>query len=148
MFQCAHCSGWGIVHVSGTQVSQSPARVLFYCIVMCIKYVLMHNSKSFCSFSPGVRQASSDDQLLFGLICPLTCARAPMSQVEGATGDYHTNLSAKKDALVHNLTPADSAYSFGFLHVKAVDDAGHDKNHSLKVLGLAHAHSGSHIWHR
>jgi hypothetical protein len=55
-------------------------------------------------------------------------------QVEGATGDYHTNLSAKKDALVKHLTPADSSYTFGFLHVKAVDDAGHDKNRELKVL--------------
>jgi 2,3-bisphosphoglycerate-independent phosphoglycerate mutase len=54
-------------------------------------------------------------------------------QVEGATGDYHTNLGAKKDALVRHLTPVDSSYSFGFLHVKAVDDAGHDKNRGLKV---------------
>ena len=55
-------------------------------------------------------------------------------QVDGATGDYHTNLSAKKDALVRHLTPVHSDYSFGFLHVKAVDDAGHDKNRGLKAL--------------
>jgi 2,3-bisphosphoglycerate-independent phosphoglycerate mutase len=42
-------------------------------------------------------------------------------------------LSAKKEALVRHLTPVNSDYSFGFLHVKAVDDAGHDKNRSLKV---------------
>jgi 2,3-bisphosphoglycerate-independent phosphoglycerate mutase len=57
-------------------------------------------------------------------------------QVDGATGDYHTNLSAKKDALVRNLTPPDSDFSFGFLHVKAVDDAGHDKNRGLKAHTL------------
>ena len=27
-------------------------------------------------------------------------------------------------------------YSFGFLHVKAVDDAGHDRNVKLKVVSL------------
>jgi hypothetical protein len=54
-------------------------------------------------------------------------------QVPGATGDYHTNLNAKKDALVQYLTPGDTSYTFGFLHVKAVDDAGHDKNRGLKV---------------
>ena len=57
-------------------------------------------------------------------------------QVDGATGDYHTNLSAKKDALVRNLTPPGSDFSFGFLHVKAVDDAGHDKNRGLKAHTL------------
>lgn len=62
------------------------------------------------------------------------CNLSHSFQVEGATGDYHTNLSAKKDALVQHLTPVDSKYTFGFLHVKAVDDAGHDKNRELKVL--------------
>jgi 2,3-bisphosphoglycerate-independent phosphoglycerate mutase len=59
--------------------------------------------------------------------------------VEGATGDYHTNLGAKKDALIRLLTPPDASYSFGFLHVKAVDDAGHDKNRGLKVNARASA---------
>ncbi len=68
--------------------------------------------------------------------------------MEGATGDYHTNLSAKKDALVRNLTPIDAAYSFGFLHVKAVDDAGHDKNRSLKVLNFAWCRFRSHNWQK
>jgi hypothetical protein len=64
------------------------------------------------------------------------CSPSYLFQVEGATGDYHTNLSAKKDALVQHLTPVDSNYTFGFLHVKAVDDAGHDKNRELKVVPL------------
>ena len=65
-----------------------------------------------------------------------SCCPSHPFQVEGATGDYHTNLSAKKDALVQHLTPVDSSYTFGFLHVKAVDDAGHDKNRELKVVSL------------
>lgn len=52
-------------------------------------------------------------------------------KVEGATGDYHTNFQAKADAVVENLTS--SKYDFGFLHIKAVDDAGHDRNVPLKV---------------
>ncbi len=47
------------------------------------------------------------------------------------TGDYRTQLSAKAkaiaDALIHK------GYDFGFLHVKAVDDTGHDKLPMLKV---------------
>ncbi|KAI9313094.1 phosphonopyruvate decarboxylase-like protein [Dichotomocladium elegans] len=55
-------------------------------------------------------------------------------QVEGATGDYFTNFQAKADAVVDHLTS--SKYDFGFLHIKAVDDAGHDRNVSLKVQFL------------
>lgn len=51
-------------------------------------------------------------------------------QVEGATGDYDTDLIAKADAVVR-LIESDE-YEFGFLHVKAVDDAGHDSNLALK----------------
>lgn len=51
----------------------------------------------------------------------------------GATGDYHTNLRSKAEVLVKTITDECAAYTFGFLHVKAVDDAGHDKNVSLKV---------------
>ncbi len=35
------------------------------------------------------------------------------------------------------MTPGDTRYTFGFLHVKAVDDAGHDKNRGLKVRARA-----------
>ncbi|CAO3635004.1 unnamed protein product [Cunninghamella echinulata] len=52
-------------------------------------------------------------------------------QVEGATGDYHTDFNAKGQATVDALTNKD--YDFGFLHIKAVDDAGHDRNVKLKV---------------
>eukprot|EP01006_Ploeotia_vitrea_P022117 TRINITY_DN54532_c0_g1_i1.p1 TRINITY_DN54532_c0_g1~~TRINITY_DN54532_c0_g1_i1.p1 ORF type:complete len:429 (-),score=16.91 TRINITY_DN54532_c0_g1_i1:451-1737(-) len=55
----------------------------------------------------------------------------PRLQVPGATGDYHTNLDKKADALVENLTKDE--YDFGFLHIKAVDDCGHDGNVALKV---------------
>ncbi|KAI7865366.1 2,3-bisphosphoglycerate-independent phosphoglycerate mutase-domain-containing protein [Spinellus fusiger] len=51
--------------------------------------------------------------------------------VEGATGDYHTNFQAKADAVLEALTGP--LYDFGFLHIKAVDDAGHDRNVTLKV---------------
>jgi 2,3-diphosphopglycerate-independent phosphoglycerate mutase len=54
-----------------------------------------------------------------------------VKQVEGATGDYHTNLINKGRAAFKYLSECD--YDFCFLHVKAVDDAGHDKNLDLKV---------------
>ncbi|ORZ02440.1 2,3-bisphosphoglycerate-independent phosphoglycerate mutase-domain-containing protein [Syncephalastrum racemosum] len=49
--------------------------------------------------------------------------------VPGATGDYHTNFQAKADAAVREMASND----FGFVHIKAVDDAGHDRNVPLKV---------------
>ena len=83
--------------------------------------------------------------------------------VPGATGDYSTDLNAKAHAVITTLFPPLSfpatstshtaeaeavathcsetptedhggdEFDFGFLHVKAVDDAGHDKNAALKV---------------
>jgi len=54
----------------------------------------------------------------------------------GATGDYHTNLNSKAETLIKEMTRDDSKYTFGFIHVKAVDDAGHDRNVGLKVRFL------------
>jgi len=51
----------------------------------------------------------------------------------GATGDYHTNLQSKGKTLVDTFLKEGSDYTFGFIHVKAVDDAGHDRNVGLKV---------------
>ncbi|ORZ13184.1 archaeal type cofactor-independent phosphoglycerate mutase [Absidia repens] len=51
-------------------------------------------------------------------------------QVEGATGDYYTDFGAKGKAAADAL--ANEVYDFGFLHIKAVDDAGHDRNVDLK----------------
>ena len=47
-------------------------------------------------------------------------------------GDYRTQLSAKADAIADALMHR--GYDFGFLHIKAVDDTGHDKLPMLKVL--------------
>jgi 2,3-bisphosphoglycerate-independent phosphoglycerate mutase len=51
--------------------------------------------------------------------------------VEGTTGYYNSNLNNKALKAIELLQ--DTLYSFGFLHVKAVDDAGHDKNLKMKV---------------
>lgn len=52
--------------------------------------------------------------------------------VQGATGDCNTNLDAKRSAFVE-FAAKNRDYNFGFLHIKAVDEAGHDKNPKLKV---------------
>lgn len=49
----------------------------------------------------------------------------------GATGDYHTNLLSKAETALHML--GEGEYDFGFVHVKAVDDAGHDRDVEKKV---------------
>lgn len=49
----------------------------------------------------------------------------------GTAGDYRTCLRSKAAALAEALSGGD--YDIGFLHVKAVDDTGHDRALSLKV---------------
>jgi len=57
-------------------------------------------------------------------------------QAPGATGDYHTNLESKFRTALQTITDSTLGYQFGFIHIKAVDDAGHDKNVSLKLKFL------------
>lgn len=59
------------------------------------------------------------------------CLCMDVKVVAGATGDYHTNLQAKAEAAVEFITSDD--YDFGFVHVKAVDDAGHDRDVKKKL---------------
>ena len=61
----------------------------------------------------------------------------------GATGDYFTDLSAKARYALKAIGEGCSSrgargerqrrYDLGFVHVKAVDDAGHDKSLDRKV---------------
>lgn len=76
-------------------------------------------------------------------------------EAPGATGDYRTLLTSKVTAISNALSaPLNSStrvfvpggdehkpgrsdgYDFGFLHIKAIDDAGHDKASLFKVKGL------------
>ncbi|CAD8087548.1 unnamed protein product [Paramecium sonneborni] len=50
--------------------------------------------------------------------------------VEGATGDYNSNFINKGKKAIELLQ---NQYDFVFLHIKAVDDAGHDKSKDLKI---------------
>ena len=53
------------------------------------------------------------------------------TQVLLSAGDYRTCFEAKAEAVAAALISGE--YDFAFLHVKAVDDAGHDKAPALKV---------------
>ncbi|KAK4409783.1 2,3-bisphosphoglycerate-independent phosphoglycerate mutase 1 [Sesamum angolense] len=76
-------------------------------------------------------------------------------EAPGATGDYRTLLTSKATAIARALSaPVNSCpnvfvpgedehkpgrsdgYDFGFLHIKAIDDAGHDKASIFKAKGL------------
>ena len=50
----------------------------------------------------------------------------PIVDVENTTGYYNSNLNNKALKAIELLSTSD--YDYGFLHVKAVDDAGHDKD--------------------
>nr|CCC95716.1 unnamed protein product [Trypanosoma congolense IL3000] len=85
------------------------------------------------------------------------CGLDPID-VEGATGDWHTNVDAKVDAVLRTLgingawthnheTSANTAdgssggaaaspYNFAVLHVKGVDDAGHERSLEQKLRML------------
>ncbi|KAF0981883.1 hypothetical protein FDP41_011744 [Naegleria fowleri] len=60
-----------------------------------------------------------------------------LKKVEGATGDYRTDLIKKGSGFLKYLLGEDepgneNKYNFGFCHIKAVDDTGHDGNYNLK----------------
>ena len=55
----------------------------------------------------------------------------PIIEVEGTTGFYDSNLNGKAIKAAELLKSDD--YDFGFVHVKATDDAGHDKSPRIKV---------------
>lgn len=65
-------------------------------------------------------------------------------EVAGATGDYRSDFRAKAARMVRALTnrpdegesDVSDTYDFGFLHIKAVDDASHDRDMPLKVACL------------
>jgi 2,3-diphosphopglycerate-independent phosphoglycerate mutase len=62
------------------------------------------------------------------------CAEMDVLDVPGTTGDYRTLFHRKAEAVAAALTG--DTYEFAFLHVKAVDDAGHDRAVDLKVAYL------------
>lgn len=53
--------------------------------------------------------------------------------VPGATGDKHTDLKAKANAVAQALS---NDYDFAFMHVKGCDSAGHDGDFKTKVSML------------
>lgn len=52
----------------------------------------------------------------------------------GATGDYFTDLASKGATAAAALTA--DGYDVCFVHIKAVDDAAHDRNTPLRILFL------------
>ncbi|OWZ23885.1 2,3-bisphosphoglycerate-independent phosphoglycerate mutase [Phytophthora megakarya] len=54
----------------------------------------------------------------------------------GATGDYHTNLRSKAETALRVLRGGE--FDFGFVHVKAVDDAVDDAGHDRDVAKKVH----------
>ncbi|KAI3743471.1 hypothetical protein L1987_61181 [Smallanthus sonchifolius] len=76
-------------------------------------------------------------------------------EASGATGDYRTLLTSKATTIAKALSApmrtcpnvfvpgedehkpgVSDGYDFGFLHIKAIDEAGHDKASVFKVKGL------------
>ena len=55
-------------------------------------------------------------------------------EVEGATGYYDSNLNGKSLKAAEAFKSGN--YDFGFVHVKATDDAGHDMSEKIKVEQL------------
>ena len=56
-----------------------------------------------------------------------------LDDVEGMTGYYDSNLEGKCLRAGKEFIENKNKYDFGFVHVKAVDDAGHDKNEKIKI---------------
>lgn len=58
----------------------------------------------------------------------------PIIEVEDTTGYYNSNLNNKALKAIENITSPN--YDFGFVHIKAVDDTGHDKDLKKKIEQL------------
>lgn len=58
----------------------------------------------------------------------------PIIDVEDTTGYYNSNLNNKAAKAIENIVLMD--YDFGFVHIKAVDDTGHDKDLKKKIEQL------------
>jgi len=56
-----------------------------------------------------------------------------LDDVEGMTGFYDSNLDGKTMRAARELIENKNGYDFGFVHIKGVDDAGHDKEKDMKV---------------
>ncbi|CDW91572.1 -bisphosphoglycerate-independent phosphoglycerate [Stylonychia lemnae] len=54
--------------------------------------------------------------------------------VEGTTGYYNSNLNNKAIKAAEFIQKPE--FDYGFVHIKAIDDAGHDKNLDMKVSQL------------
>ena len=52
------------------------------------------------------------------------------------TGYYDSNLEGKCLRAAKEFVENTNKYDFGFVHVKSVDDAGHDKNEKVKIEQL------------
>lgn len=52
-------------------------------------------------------------------------------EAPGATGSYNSALHAKASTMCDAM--ASGQYDFGFVHVKAVDDTGHDRMMAWRV---------------
>jgi len=59
-----------------------------------------------------------------------------LDDVEGMTGYYDSNLEGKMVRAAREVIENANGYQYGFVHIKAVDDAGHDKNKAIKVSQL------------
>lgn len=71
--------------------------------------------------------------------CPLheapTGGGTRFHNLQHAAGDYRTSFKAKAEAIADALQSG--SFDFAFLHVKAVDDTGHDRLPWLKVYLIA-----------
>jgi 2,3-bisphosphoglycerate-independent phosphoglycerate mutase len=56
-------------------------------------------------------------------------------EVEGTTGYYDSNLEGKMVSAAQKFASSDH-FDYGFVHIKAVDDAGHDKSRQIKIEQL------------
>ena len=61
----------------------------------------------------------------------------PILEVKGATGYFDSDLQAKAIRAAEAFDSGD--YDFGFVHVKATDDAGHEGDIDEKIRQLEKA---------
>lgn len=66
----------------------------------------------------------------------LTVGMKLLDDVEGMTGYYDSNLDGKCERAAKEFIENKNGFDFGFVHIKGVDDAGHDKSAQIKIEQL------------
>lgn len=116
--------------------------------------IVLLRGASLRSFIPGFERRHGLKGFMVAPTCIIrglgACCGLDIVESAGGTGDYHSNILGKAEAVVAAFEAAaerNDPYQFGVLHVKGTDDAGHDGEPAVKVaMFIKSAEAVGYLW--